>query len=187
MGSAPILRAALFKARDYEKKLKSGEKDPTKLPDTGLGMIGLLKALHREIPLRVHAHRADDIVTAVGIAEEFDIDFCIEHCTDGITVAEFLGARKARVNVGPGMWHRAKIETLNTTTETRGVLARAGCRASIISDHPFHPIQFLSTAAAMTWANGMREEDADFVVWSGHPFRVRSRIEQVYVEGKRVY
>jgi len=214
MGSASILRAALFKARDYEKKLKSGEKDPTKLPDTDLGMIGLLKVLHREIPLRVHAHRADDIVTAVRIAEEFDIDYSIEHCTDGITVAEFLGKRKARVNVGPGMWHRAKIETLNITTETPGVLARAGCRVSIISDHPFHPIQFLSTAAAMAWASGMGEEDAlravtltpaetlgvrdrvgsldagkdaDFVVWSGHPFKVRSKVEEVYVEGKKVY
>ncbi len=213
MGNASLLRSALFKARDYEKKLKAGESDATKVPDTDLGMLGLLKVLRREIPLRVHAHRADDIVTAVRIAEEFDIDFSIEHCTDGITVAEFLGKRKAKVNVGPSMWHRAKIETLNITTETPGVLANAGCRVSIISDHPFHPVQFLSTAAAMAWANGMREEDAlraitltpaetlgvqdrvgsldagkdaDFAVWSGHPFRVRSRVEQVYIEGRRV-
>lgn len=214
MGNASVLRAAFLKARDYERKVAAGEKDATKIPDTDLGMLGLLKVLHREIPLRVHAHRADDIVTAVRIAEEFDIDFSIEHCTDGITVAEFLGKRKAKVNVGPSMWHRAKIETLNITVETPGVLAKAGCRVSIISDHPFHPIQFLSTAAGLAWANGMREEDAlravtltpaetlgvqdrvgsldagkdaDFVVWSGHPFRVRSKVEQVFIEGKKVY
>ncbi len=214
MGNASVLRTALFKARDYERKLKAGEKDPSKAPDTDLGMLGLLKVLHREIPLRVHAHRADDIVTAVRIAEEFDIDYSIEHCTDGITVAEFLGKRKAKVNVGPSMWHRAKIETLNITVEAPGVLANAGCRVSIISDHPFHPIQFLSTAAALAWANGMHEEDAlravtltpaetlgvsdrvgsldagkdaDFVVWSGHPFQVRSKVEQVFIEGKMVY
>lgn len=214
MGNASVLRSAFVKALDYERKLKAGEKDPSKVPDTDLGLLGLLKVLRREIPLRVHAHRADDIVTAVRIAEEFDIDFSIEHCTDGIAVAEFLGKRQAKVNVGPSMWHRAKIETLNITTQTPGVLAKAGCRVSIISDHPFHPIKFLSTAAAMAWANGMREEDAlraitltpaktigvedrvgsleagkdaDFVVWSGHPFKIRSRVEEVYVEGKRVY
>jgi len=214
MGNAAILRAALYKAKDYERKLRAGESDPSKAPDTDLGMLGLLKVLRREIPLRVHAHRADDIVTAVRIAEEFDIDFSIEHCTDGITVAEFLGKRKAKVNVGPSMWHRAKVETLNISTRTPGELARAGCRVSIISDHPFHPIQFLSTAAAMAWASGMAEDDAlravtltpaetlgvadrvgsldpgkdaDFVVWSGHPFKVRSRVLEVYIEGNKVH
>lgn len=213
MGNAAVLRAALYKARDYERKLKNGERDASKAPDTDLGMIGLLKVLHREIPLRVHAHRADDIVTAVRIAEEFDIDFSIEHCTDGATVAEFLGKRNAKVNVGPSMWHRAKVETWNISLETAGILAKAGCKVSIISDHPFHPIQFLSTAAAMCWANGMSEEDAlravtltpaetlgvqdrvgsldegkdaDFAVWSGHPFQIRSRVEQVFIAGNRV-
>jgi len=214
MGNAAVLRAALYKAKDYEKKLAAAEKDPTKAPDTDLGLLGLLKVLRGEIPLRIHAHRADDIVTAVRIAEEFGIDFSIEHCTDGATVAEFLGKRKAKVNVGPSMWHRAKVETWNISLETAGILAKAGCRVSIISDHPFHPIQFLSTAAAMCWANGMSEEDAlravtltpaetlgvadrvgsldegkdaDFVVWSGHPFQIRSKVEQVFIGGVKVF
>lgn len=214
MGNAAVLRGALLKARDYERKLKLGEKDPEKIPDTELGLMSLIKVLHRDIPLRVHAHRADDIVTAVRIAEEFDIDYSIEHCTDGATVAEFLGKRKAKVNVGPSMWHRAKVETWNISLETAGILANAGCRVSLISDHPFHPIQFLSVAAGLCWGNGMREEDAlraitltpaetlgvqdrvgsldagkdaDFVVWSGHPFRVRSKVEQVFIEGELVH
>lgn len=214
MGIASILRSALYKAKDYMRKLEAGEKDPSKLPDTDLGMLNLIKVLKREIPLRVHAHRADDIVTAIRIAEEFEIDYSIEHCTDGISIAEFLGKKKARVNVGPSMWHRAKVETMNISVETPGVLAKAGCKVSIISDHPFHPIQFLSTAAAMAWANGMPEEealkavtlnpaetlgvadrvgslepgkDADFVIWTGHPFRIRSKVESVYIEGKKVF
>lgn len=213
MGNAAVLRAALYKARDYEKKLGIAEKDPSKAPETDLGMLGLLKVLRREIPLRIHAHRADDIVTAVRIAEEFGIDYSIEHCTDGATVAEFLGKRKAKVNVGPGMWHRAKVETWNISLQTAGILAKAGCKVSVISDHPFHPIQFLSTAAAMCWANGMPEEDAlraitltpaetlgvqdrvgsldagkdaDFAIWSGHPFKVRSKVEKVFIAGEKV-
>jgi imidazolonepropionase-like amidohydrolase len=214
MGNAAVLRAALYRARDYEKKLEAAQKDPAKTPDTDLGLLGLLKVLRGEIPLRIHAHRADDIVTAVRIAEEFGIDFSIEHCTDGATVAEFLGKRKAKVNVGPSMWHRAKVETWNISLETAGILAKAGCRVSIISDHPFHPIQYLSTAAAMCWVNGMPEEDAlravtltpaetlgvenrvgsldagkdaDFVVWSGHPFQIRSKVEQVFIGGVKVF
>jgi len=170
--------------------------------------------LKKEIPLRVHAHRADDIVTAVRIAEEFDIDYSIEHCTDGIEVADFLGKRKAKVNIGPTIWHRAKIETLNISPQTPGALSRAGCHVSIISDHPFHPIQHLVTAAAVAWANGMSEEDAlkaitlnpaitlgvddrvgslepgkdaDFSIWTGHPFKIRSKIEAVFIEGEKVF
>ncbi|HPZ77500.1 MAG TPA: amidohydrolase [Bacillota bacterium] len=214
MGIASILRNALFKAKDYLRKLEAGLEDPSKMPDTDLDMLSLVKVLKKEIPLRVHAHRADDIVTAVRIAEEFDIDYSIEHCTDGIEVADFLGKRKAKVNIGPTIWHRAKIETLNISPQTPGALSRAGCHVSIISDHPFHPIQHLVTAAAVAWANGMSEEDAlkaitlnpaitlgvddrvgslepgkdaDFSIWTGHPFKIRSKIETVFIEGEKVF
>ncbi|MFA6654564.1 MAG: amidohydrolase [Bacillota bacterium] len=214
MGIASILRNALFKAKDYLRKLEAGLEDPSKMPDTDLDMLSLVKVLKKEIPLRVHAHRADDIVTAVRIAEEFDIDYSIEHCTDGIEVADFLGKRKAKVNIGPTIWHRAKIETLNISPQTPGALSRAGCHVSIISDHPFHPIQHLVTAAAVAWANGMSEgdalkaitlnpaitlgvddrvgslepgKDADFSIWTGHPFKIRSKIEAVFIEGEKVF
>ncbi len=213
MGIASILRSSLMKAREHMRKLESAGADPSKQPDTNLDMFSLTQVLNKEIPLRVHAHRADDIVTAIRIAEEFGIDYSIEHCTDGATVAEFLGKKQARVNVGPSMWSRAKIETLNISAKTPGILARAGCKVSIISDHPFHPIQFLSTAAAVAWANGMAKEealraitltpaetlgiedrvgslepgkDADFTIWTGHPFQIRSKIESVFLEGKNV-
>ncbi len=213
MGSAAILRKTLRRAQAYDKKLRAGEEDPSKVPDTDLGLLALVKVIRKEIPLRVHAHRADDIVTAVRIAEEFDIEYSIEHCTDGAVIADFLGKRKARVNLGPSMWHRAKIETRAISPKTAGILCEAGCRVSLISDHPFHPINYTSVAAGLTWAYGMSEEDtlraitltpaetlgvedrvgsldkgkdADFVVWTGHPLRIRSRIESVYIEGIRV-
>ncbi len=213
MGIASILRGALYKAKDYMKKLDDSGGDPTKLPDTDLDMLSLVKVLRKQIPLRVHAHRADDIVTAIRIAEEFDIDYSIEHCTDGIAIAEFLGAKKVKVNIGPSMGTRGKIETATTSLKTPGILSKAGCKVSLISDHPFHPIQFLSVAAAMAWANGMEEadalravtltpaetlgvedrvgslepgKDADFVIWNGHPFKIRSKVETVFIEGERV-
>jgi len=214
MGTAAVIRQALSKARDYQRKLELGKEDPSRLPDTDLGLLSLVKVLNREMPLRIHAHRADDIVTAVRLAEEFGLDYSIEHCTDGAAVAGFLGSRGARVNVGPTFGGRSKIETRPLHFRNAGILAKAGCKVSVISDHPFVAIPFLSLCAALSCAEGMPEEealravtltpaetlgvadrvgslepgkDADFVVWSGHPFKIRSKVERVYVEGRLVY
>ena len=214
MGAAALIRAALYKARDYERKLALGKDDPSKLPDRDLGLEQLVRVLHREMPLRVHAHRADDIVTAVRLAEEFDLDYSIEHCTDGAVIADFLGRREAKVNLGPTFGHRSKIETRALHFRTAGILAAAGCKVSIISDHPFVAIDHLMVCAAMSCAEGMPEEaalrsvtltpaetigvadrvgsldagkDADFVIWSGHPFKVRSVAQEVYVSGRLVH
>lgn len=214
MGAAAVIRAAFYKALDYERKLSAAKDDPAKLPDRDLGLEQLIRVLHREMPLRIHAHRADDIVTAVRLAEEFAIDYSIEHCTDGAAVAEFLGKRRAKVNLGPTLGHRSKVETRALHFRNAGILAAAGCQVSIISDHPFVAIDHLIVCAAMSCAEGMPEaealravtltpaetigvadrvgslaagKDADFVVWSGHPFKVRSRAEQVYIEGRLVH
>ncbi len=214
MGIAAAIRAALYRARDYERKLAAAGEDPARLPDTDLGLLQLIRVLRREMPLRVHAHRADDIVTAVRIAEEFDLDYSIEHCTDGAAVAAFLGRRRARVNLGPTFGGRSKIETRALHFRNAAVLAEAGCRVSIITDHPFVAVQYLTVCAALSCAGGLPEaealraitltpaetlgvadrvgslevgKDADFVVWSGHPFRIRSRPEGVYVEGRLVH
>jgi len=214
MGAAALIRAAFYKARDYERKQQAGKEDASKQPDRDLGLEQLIRVLHREMPLRVHAHRADDIVTAIRLAEEFGIDYSIEHCTDGVAVAEFLGKREARVNLGPTFGHRSKVETRALHFRNAGLLAAAGCKVSIISDHPFVAIDHLMLCAAMSCAEGMPEaealravtltpaetigvadrvgslengKDADFVIWSGHPFKVRSKVEQVYVEGRLVH
>jgi len=214
MGAAALIRGALYRARDYQRKLEAAADDPSKLPDTDLGSEALLRVLRREIPLRIHAHRADDIVTAVRLADEFGIDYSIEHCTDGAAIAGFLGSRRARVNLGPTFGYRSKIETRALHFRTAGILDVAGCRVSIITDHPFVNIDFLMMCAAMSCAEGMPEaaalravtltpaetmgvdqrvgsldagKDADFALWTAHPFSIRSKPVEVYVEGKLIH
>jgi imidazolonepropionase-like amidohydrolase len=213
MGTAALIRQQFYKAKDYQRKLEAAKDDPSKMPDTDLGMLNLIKVLNHEMPLRIHAHRADDIVTAVRLAEEFNIDYSIEHCTDGAAVAEFLGSRHAKVNLGPTLGARSKIETRALSFSNAAVLAKAGCHVSLITDHPFVAIQYISGVAALTAANGLGEaealkaitinpattigvadrvgslekgKDADFVIWSGHPFSIRSKVEQVFIDGKKV-
>ena len=214
MGTAAIIRQAFYKAKDYQRKLEASKDDPTKLPDTDLQMLNLIKVLNHEMPLRLHAHRADDIVTAVRLAEEFSIDYSIEHCTDGAAVAEFLGSRHARVNLGPSLGSRGKVETRALSFANAATLQAAGCHVSIITDHPFLAIQYLVAAAALSCAAGLPEaealkavtinpaitvgvgdrvgslevgKDADFVIWSGHPFKIRSKAEMVFIEGRQVF
>jgi len=213
MGTAAIIRQALYKAKDYQRKLEAAKDDPSKMPDTDLAMLNLIKVLKGEMPLRIHAHRADDIVTAVRIAEEFGIDYSIEHCTDGAVIADFLGSRKAKVNLGPTLGARSKIETRALSFANAAILHKAGCHVSIITDHPFVAIQYLVACAAMSCAEGLPEEEAlkaitinpaitigvahrvgslepgkdgDFVIWSDHPFKIRAKVERVYIEGKQV-
>ncbi|MGE5559652.1 MAG: amidohydrolase [Chloroflexota bacterium] len=213
MGTAAIIRQAFYKARDYQRKLEAGKADPSKLPDTDLGMLNLIKVLNHEMPLRIHAHRADDIVTAVRLAEEFGIDWSIEHCTDGAVIADFLGSRKAKVNLGPTLGARSKIETRALSFANAAILHKAGCHVSIITDHPFVATQYLVSCAAMSCAEGLPEEEAlkaitinpaitigvadrvgslepgkdgDFVIWSDHPFKIRAKAERVFIEGKQV-
>lgn len=214
MGIAATIRAAFYRARDYERKLGAAADDLSRRPDTDLALLQLAKVLRREMPLRIHAHRADDIVTAVRLAEEFDLDYSIEHCTDGAAVAGFLGRRRAQVNLGPTFGARSKIETRALHFRNAAILAEAGCRVSIITDHPFVAVQYLTLCAALSCAAGMPEaealraitltpaetlgvagrvgslepgKDADFVIWSGHPFKIRTRAEKVYVEGRLVF
>jgi len=103
----------------------------------------------------VHAHRADDIVTAVRLGEEFGIKIQIEHGTDAAAVADFLAEKQVPVNLGPSFWNRAKVETQAIAFETAGILEKAGVSVSLISDHPFFPIQYVSVAIAMAHAAGM--------------------------------
>lgn len=101
MATAAILRSALIRAQEYKKKLEKGKTDPDKMPERDLKMEALVKVLNREIPMKAHAHRADDILTALRIAREFDLDVTIEHCTEGYRIPEYLLEEKAKIIVGP--------------------------------------------------------------------------------------
>lgn len=208
MGSAAMLREWLIKGQEYRKKMDQGKADPD------LGLLNVVKVLNKEIPLRVHAHRADDIVTAIRIAKEFDICISLEHCTEGHLIADYLAEAGFPACVGPTLGHRSKVETQNLSFDTPFALYKAGVKFALITDHPFVPIPFYNIVGALATAHGLPEEatlramtlspaeilgvdqrvgsldagkDADFVIWSGHPFKTRSRVLKTYINGQVVY
>ena len=214
MATAAILRENLVAARNYLAKLEKGKADPEKAPDRDLKMEILAKVLTREIPLRAHAHRADDIITAIRIAEEFTVDICIEHCTEGHLIADYLAEKGVPAIVGPTLGSRSKVELVNTSFKTAAILHTAGVNVALTSDHPVFPVWQLPIAAALAHKQGLPEEDAlkaitinaaeidgiadrvgsievgkdaDLVIFSGHPFAWKTRVEKTLIDGEIVY
>ena len=204
MATAYLVRETLQKGRDYLKK--RGTKGFT--PD--FGMDAVLRVLRHEMPLRAHAHRADDIMTALRIAREFDVDIVLDHCTEGHLIAEELAQRQARAAIGPQLITRAKMELKDKSYRTPAVLAAHGVQFALISDHPVVPNMFLSVYAGLAVRFGLSPAaalraltrdpaeilgisdrvgtlapglDADLVVWSGEPLEMASRPEKVWVGG----
>jgi imidazolonepropionase-like amidohydrolase len=204
MATAYLIRETLQKARDYLKK--KGSKEFT--PD--FGMDAVLRVLRHEMPLRAHAHRADDIMTALRIAREFDVEIVLDHCTEGHLIVEELAQRQAKAVVGPQLITRAKMELKDKSYRTPAILDAHGVQFALVSDHPVVPNMFLSVYAGLAVRFGLspiaalravtRDPaeilgiadrvgtlspgcDADIVVWSGDPLEISSRPEKVWVGG----
>ncbi len=160
MKVAAKLREVLFKARDYDAKKKAAEKDPSKRPPYDMGMEAMLAVLHGEVPLKAHAHRADDVFTAIRIAKEFGVKLTLEHCTEGHLVAEDLAKEGFPVAIGPTFGDPSKFELRNKTFATPGILQRAGCHVSIITDSPVTPLHYLPLCAGLAIRSGMDEFEA---------------------------
>lgn len=174
----------------------------------------VVRALKREIPIHVHAHRADDILSSLRFAKEFNLELRIEHATEGHLVIDELKKYHEEhglyICLGPTMTRRSKVELQNKTWETYGAIAKANIPFSITTDHPYLPIQYLSTAAAFSVKEGLDEKialesitkqpakslgvyerigslkegkDADFVLWSGHPFHYKTHVKATYING----
>jgi imidazolonepropionase-like amidohydrolase len=213
MATAAILRSALVKAQEYKKKLEKGQADPDKMPERDLKMEALVKVLNKEIPIKAHAHRADDILTALRIAKEFDIDITIEHCTEGYRIVEYLLEENAKIIVGPLFSDRSKIELKNMTFKAPGILSKAGVKVAMMTDHPVIPIHHLPVCAAIAVREGMDEmealksitinaaevtgiadrvgslepgKDADIVLYDGHPLDFRTKTVWVFINGMAV-
>jgi imidazolonepropionase-like amidohydrolase len=159
MTTAAKLREMLFNARDYMARMDAAE-DASKMPKFDMKMEALLPVLRGEIPLKAHAHRADDICTAIRIAKEFGVKMTLEHCTEGHLIPEIVARSGFPVAVGPTLTNASKIELCNKTFETPGVLHRAGCQVSIITDSPVIPQQNLPMCAALAMDAGLPEEEA---------------------------
>ena len=212
MATAAILRENMMKAREYKELWDEYHRDTEEndKPDFDFKLESLLKVLNKEIPLRAHAHRADDMFTALRIAKEFDVDITLEHCTEGHLIADDLKEAGVPVTVGPALSDRSKIELKHLTFKTPGILAKAGLSVAIMTDHPVTPIQYLPLCAALAVREGMDEyqaleaitinaaancglqdrvgslkagKDADVVVFDGHPLDFRTKVKHVLING----
>lgn len=213
LGTAAVIRDALNSARNYMARWEQREKDKP-APDRDLKMEALAMVLRREIPWRQHSHRADDIATALRLAEEFGYDLVIDHGTEAHLIADLLAARKVPVVIGPLLTSRSKVELRNRSLRNPGKLAAAGVTIALITDHPVVPVHFLVHQATLAVKEGLdRDEamraitinparilgvddrlgslapgkDADLCVWSGDPLDVMQRVETAFVRGREVY
>lgn len=203
MAIAATLRESLFKAKAYLNK-ENKEFD--------MKMDALSKVLTGELFVKAHAHRADDIVTAIRIAKEFGLTLSIEHCTEGYMITDELKTADIKsILLGPNLSFRTKIETQNSTFKSASILEKEGFDVAIITDHPVIPLKNLMICAAMAAREGLdceealkcvtinaakaiNEEkrtgslkvgkDADILVYSGHPFDLRNTLNFISVNGE---
>ena len=211
MTTAAKLREMLFEARDYMRRVENAGDDISKRPKFDMKMEALIPVLKREMPLKAHAHRSDDIMTAIRIAKEFDLKITIEHCTEGHLIADELKTAGVPVAVGPTLSNASKLELLNKSWTTPGILADAGVQVSIITDAPVIPQQYLPLCAGLAVKAGMDPfkalqaitinpakhigiedrvgsleagKDADVVLTDGDPMVSDTVVKYVIVDGK---
>ncbi|GAB3461763.1 amidohydrolase [Actinophytocola sediminis] len=213
LGVAAVIRDAFTKAQDYrEAKAYAVREGKPFERDTTQEIM--LRVLERELPWCQHTHRADDIATAIRLAEEFGYQLIINHGTDGHLLADTLAAKDIPVILGPLIVGRSKVEVRRRSLRNPGILARAGVRIALTTDHPVLPIDYLVHQATFAVKEGLDTDtalrsitvnpaqimgladrvgalkpglDADIVLWSGDPLDVMSRAVRVFVNGRDVY
>ncbi|WP_281531967.1 amidohydrolase [Anaerocolumna aminovalerica] len=213
MSTAAKLREMLFKANEYARKIEAAGEDESKRPLFDIKLEALLPVIRKEIPLKAHAHQANDMFTALRIAREFGVDITLEHVTEGHLIVEELAKENIPLAVGPSLGHPTKFELRNKTWVTPGVLANAGCQVSIITDAPVIPQEYLPLCAGLAVKSGMKPFDAlraitinparhigiadrvgsieigkdgDIVITDGNPFEIGTTVEAVFIEGSLV-
>ncbi len=160
MATAAKLRELILKTLEYDRKIKEAGDDPTKLPKFDFKLDAMLPVIHKEIPLKAHAHRADDIFTAIRIAKEFGLKITLEHVTEGHLIVDELIKENLPMAVGPSLTQATKFELRYKTFATPGILAKAGGQVSIITDAPVIPQQYLPLCAELAIKSGMEPFDA---------------------------
>lgn len=210
MATAAMLRDLLFKSRNYLEAKQSGKE-----PNFDIKLESMLPVMKKEIPLKAHAHRADDIFTAIRIAKEFDLLLTLDHCTDGELIADELAKEGYPAFIGPSFGNKSKIELSNKSFATPGILNAAGVPVSIITDAPVIPLEHLPMCAGFAISEGMPYEDAwkaitinpatqtgigdrvgslevgkdaDVVIWNGDPLKeIGTKAYMTIVDGKIVH
>lgn len=213
MSTAAKLREMLLKTIEYDEKKKMAGDDVTKMPAWDMKLEALLPVIHKELPLKAHAHQANDIFTAIRIAREFDLKITLEHVTDGALIVDELVKENIPLAVGPSLHGKSKFECKNLSFECPVALSKAGLPISIITDSPVIPLQYLPMCAGLAVKNGMDEKealkaitinparhlgiedrvgsievgkDADLVLIDGDPFDIMDSVSMVLVNGEVV-
>ena len=214
MATAAIIRENLRKAVEYGEKLdKSARDEDAEAPDYDAKLEALLPVVRGELPVHIHAHRADDIATGVRIAREFKLKCVIVHGTEGHLIPDLLAEAGVPVITGPALGDRSKPELARMTLETPAILQKAGVDIAICTDHPEVPIQYLPLCAALAVKGGLDEEtalaaitinaariagldktlgsltpgkEADVVVTSRHPLELLGQVRTVLIGGRRI-
>lgn len=214
LGTAAVLRKAFVDAQNYQAKQAAAKADGKPFDGRDLKLEALVSVLDRQIPWRQHSHRADDIATALRVADEFGYQLVIDHGTEAHLIADLLADKGIPVLIGPLFTSRSKVELRNRSLANPGKLADAGVEISIITDHPVVPIHFLVHQATLAVKEGLDPKTAlraitinpakvmgladqvgslevgklgDVVVWSGDPLDVMQRAERVFINGEEVY
>lgn len=164
MATAALMRKALIEAQEYNEKLERGKADPEKMPERNLGKEILARVIRRELPMKIHAHRADDILTAIRICREFKLRYTLDHCTEGYLITDKLKEALSEdcegIIVGPLLTDRSKIELKNLSFKAPKVLEQAGIEYAMMTDHPVTPEQYLPICTAVAVREGASEEGA---------------------------
>ncbi len=216
MATAALLREQLMKAREYQALLEEHEADPDEhdRPEYDMKLEALLPVLRGELVVKAHAHRADDIATALRIRKEFDLDLTIEHATEAWMMADVLRESGVDIVIGPLLTNRSKPELRHQEIGAAGMLVSAGVRPAIMTDHPEVPVQHLLLCAGIAVREGMPPEDAlaavtlraaevcriqdrvgsltpgkdaDFIVLSGAPFSLSTQVDLTVIGGRIAY
>ena len=213
MGLAALMRETLYKAKNYSDKLKAAEADPSKAPEPNFQLEALVPVVRGEMRCRIHAHRSDDIMTAVKIAEEFHLDYTIEHCTEGYMIVDALKRHHVRATIGPYLWGPEKQELWNMSMENPGILAQNGIDIALTADDGSRTA-YLPATIGLLLRRGLSEKaafegvtiqpartlqledrigslepgkDADIAIFDGHPFSSLSACRMTIIDGKIVH
>ena len=214
MATAAIIRENLRKAVEYGEKMDRAARDEdADPPDYDAKLGALLPVVRGELPVHIHAHRADDIATGVRIAREFGLRCVIVHGTEGHLIPDLLAREKIPVITGPALGDRSKPELANMTLENPALIRRAGVEVAICTDHPEVPVQYLPLCAALAVKGGLDPEEAlaaitvtaagiaglgdvlgtlapgreaDVVVTSRHPLELLGEVRAVLIGGRRI-
>ncbi|HUT80432.1 MAG TPA: amidohydrolase [Candidatus Bathyarchaeia archaeon] len=241
MGSLGLFRQLLIETQnymakwiDYDKKMKQykddmkkytediekgGDKKPSRpiepsKPDRDIKYEAMVPVMKKEIPLRAHAHQANDIISAIRLAKEFNLKICIDHCSEGHYIIDFLKENNIPAVVGPTLSFKSKIETRRKTWKTLGILHKEGILVALTSDHPVTHCQYQFIYAILAHREGLSRQgayeiltingakilglekrigslekgkDADILLLNGDPLDARTKVEQVYIEGTKVF